>query len=227
MKKYTRGLSGLISEADRLRISEAVAEAEGKTSGEIVPYVVDRSDAYEVAEWRAGALFGVVAMGIFAAFRQFTEVWLPFTVGDAFLVTLLAGAGGALLTHSVPLLQRFFAGGALLDLRAGQRASQAFVSEEVFRTRDRTGILLFVSLLEHRVVVLGDAGINARVRQDDWDRVVAILTHAVRRRLLADGFVDAIRECGRLLRIQGVARRPDDTDELADDLRMQEGPSES
>ena len=50
----------LFSEADRARIQAAVHDAEGKTSGEIVPFVVERSDGYEAADWRGGALLGTV-----------------------------------------------------------------------------------------------------------------------------------------------------------------------
>ncbi|MEK9137917.1 MAG: hypothetical protein AAB393_12400, partial [Bacteroidota bacterium] len=152
----------LFSESSLKRIKEAVEEAERSTSGEIVPYVVEMSDTYEVAEWRAGVLSGVIALGVFAAVRRFTETRLPFDFVEMALVAMLASAAGALLAHFIPVLQRLFTGKHLIDLRVNQRAAQAFIAEEVFATRDRTGILIFLSLLEHRVLVLGDSGINAK-----------------------------------------------------------------
>jgi putative membrane protein len=212
--------SKLFSESDLIRIKVAVEEAEGKTSGEIVPYVVDMSDAYEVAEWRAGVLCGVIALGVFTALRQFTDVWLPFDFVEMALVAMLASAAGALLTHFVSPLQRLFAGRHLMDMRVHQRALQAFIAEEVFATRDRTGILIFLSLLERKVHVLGDSGINAKVQQSDWDGVTQLIVSGIREGKATDGLVAAIRECGRLLEAHGFRRPADDKDELPDNLRI-------
>lgn len=217
-----KNVSTMFSQADLARIKDAVGQAEGKTGGEIVPYVVEMSDTYEVAEWRAGVLAGVVALGAFAAVRQFTDAWLPLDFLEMTLVAMLASATGALATHFVPGLQRFFAGKHLINLRVHQRATRAFVSEEVFATRDRSGILIFVSLFERRVLVMGDSGINARVQQSDWDSIVQLLVSAVKEGRPADGFVEAIRKCGLLLARRGVERKPDDKDELGDNLRMED-----
>ncbi len=212
--------SKLFSESDLARIKEAVKQAEGNTSGEIVPYVVEMSDAYEIAEWRAGVLCGMIALGGFALVRRFTEAWLPFDFVEMSLVVMSAVATGALLTHFIPILQRFFAGKQLTDMRVRQRATQAFVAEEVFATANRTGILIFLSLLEHKVLVMGDSGINSRVQQADWDGVVQLIVKGVKDGNAADGLVTAIKECGRLLAQRGVQRSADDKDELSDNLRM-------
>lgn len=115
---------------------------------------------------------------------------------------------------------RRLVGRTLLDVRVHRRALQAFLTEEVFNTRDRTGILLFVSLREHRIEVLGDTGINAQVPPEAWADVVATLRHHIKTAGdLTAGLVDAIEQCGRLLERKGVAIRPDDTDELSNRVR--------
>jgi putative membrane protein len=119
-----------------------------------------------------------------------------------------------LLVQWVPALRRLLAGEELIDRRVTQRALQAFIEEEVFATRERTGILIFLSLMEHEVRVLGDAGINARVAQAEWEEVVRLITQGMRRGRAAEGLVEAIAQCGALLERCGVARRADDTDEL-------------
>ena len=97
-----------------------------------------------------------------------------------------------------------------------------FVEEEVFDTRDRTGILLFVSLFEHRIEVVGDSGINDKVEPAEWVEVVDLVRAGIRRQSLADGLVQAVERCGDLLHRRGVEVRPDDTDELADDVRVRD-----
>ena len=97
---------------------------------------------------------------------------------------------------------------------------RAFVEEEVFLTRDRTGILLFISLFEHRIEVLGDAGINRHVTADEWTDVVLRIREGIRGGHLADGLVEAIGMCGHLLDRGGIEVRPDDENELPDGVRI-------
>jgi putative membrane protein len=140
-------------------------------------------------------------------------------VAGVLIGTLAAFGIGAFAVRSIAPLKRFFAGTDLISRRVSQRAAAAFLSEEVFNTRERTGILLFLSLLEHRVMVMGDAGINARVLQSDWDRIVATVIQGIRDKRPADGLIEAISQCGALLREKGIQIRPDDRDELDDSLR--------
>ncbi len=213
-------VSRLFSETDRDRIRAAVVDAEQKTSGEIVPYVVDRCDTYEFAEWRGGALLGMTVATVFAALHELTPLWLPLDFAGLVIVTIVAFVAGMLMVRIFRPLKRVLAGGAEIDHRVSQRAAEAFVSEEVFKTQDRTGILLFVSLLEHRVLVVGDAGINRVVKKSDWEDVVATVIAGLKAGTPADGLVRAIGLCGELLQGSGVQRRADDTDELSDGLRM-------
>ena len=97
----------------------------------------------------------------------------------------------------------------------------AFLDQEVFRTRDRTGILLFLSLFEHRVVLLADSGIHEKVEEERWEAITARVAAGIRSGKPGPALVEAIRECGALLEQHGVARRADDRDELANELRQE------
>jgi putative membrane protein len=133
---------------------------------------------------------------------------------------------GALIATYVTPIQRLLAGNDLLDETVHRRALQSFVEEEVFATRDRTGILLFVSLQEHRIEVLGDTGINERVEPDDWAEIVARIRKGIRNNNLTEGLVEAIGMCGRLLERKGVGIRRDDENELSNTVRTPESPGE-
>lgn len=215
-----RSAEKIFTQADRDRIQAAVADAERRTSGEIVPVVVDECDPYEEAEWRAGALCGVMALSILAAVHLLTPVWLPLRFTEWLLVIVLCFVAAMMLTRFVRPVKRLFAGAKLMDKRVAQRASEAFIAEEVFATRERTGILLFVSLTEHKVIVLGDSGINARVQPSDWQAIVDTIVEGIIQDRLVDGLVNAIGKCGALLERMGVQVRPDDRDELKDNLRV-------
>lgn len=189
----------LFTQTELDRIAEAVRTAEQKTSGEIVPYFVEQSDRYEEAAWRGGALFSALALVAVAIFHLTSDQWHGLGPAEIGILVLGAMGIGIMVTHWVPPLKRLLAGEALLEQRVAQRAAQAFIAEEVFDTRDRTGILLFLSHLEHKVLVVGDSGINEKVGQPEWEEVVARLTRGINEGKAAEGFVDAIRRCGELL----------------------------
>lgn len=207
------------SDSDLESISHAVREAERKTSGEIVPYFVERSDAYQEAVWRGGAVFAAAALLILVLVHLFSETWHGIGPVEMAIIALGALALGLIITPRMAPLKRLLAGDDLMELRVAQRAAQAFIAEEVFKTRDRTGILLFLSLFEHKVLVVGDSGISQRVDQAAWEGVVAAVTRGIRDGKPADGLVEAIRLCGLLLEQRGVRRRRSDRNELPDRLR--------
>lgn len=213
-------MNAILTEPELARIKEAISAAETRTSGEIVPYIVAQSDKHEVALWRGAGLAALLAYAVILGLR-----WLPGWGAPQWLegitpvlVIVLTGVTGAVLTSLIPALKRRFAGRRRLIVTTHRRAVQAFLEKEVFLTRERTGILLFVSLLEHRIEVIGDTGINAKVDADDWTNVVATIQKNIKLGKLADGLVEGITECGSLLEKAGVAIRSDDTNELADDV---------
>ena len=215
-------IARLFPESDIGRIRQAVAAAELRTAGEIVPFVVERSDEYEEAEWRAGALVVAVVMCVVSGFYWVSDSWHSF---DIILLGLDSGAAfflGFLAARYLPPVKRFFAGRTLIARRVASRASEAFLSEEVFRTAERTGILLFVSVLEHRVLVLGDSGINAKVKKEEWNGIVRTIVDGIIAGKPVDGLVAAIEQSGKLLEVAGVRRSAADRDELSNDPRLRD-----
>ena len=208
-----------MNNADLEAIRAAVAEAEQNTSGEIVPYLVEESDGYPSALWKGTALGAFAGALLAEAIYFLGDFWggmIPLWIA---LPAAAGGAVGFLLSAYVPAIKRWMAGDSLLDLRTRQRAEMAFLEEEVFRTRDRTGILLFLSLFEHRVIVIGDSGINRQVEQGQWDGIVQTVAAGIRAGKPGEALVEGIRQCGELLERHGVAIKPDDLDELSNELR--------
>lgn len=214
-----------LSEADLDRVRVAVGEAEKRTAGEIVPFVVRQSGDYDVATWRAasvGALLAAAAaLGVSSLYDGWGLSWL-YASWAVEAATIAGGVVGALVGEYVPAVRRLLAGPGLLAETVHRRAAEAFLDEEVFGTRDRTGILLFVSLFEHRIEVVGDSGINAKVEAAEWVEVVDRVRAGIRQNDLAGGLVSAVDLCGDLLHRRGVALREDDADELSDGVRLRD-----
>ena len=214
-------LDAYFGAADRAAIEAAVKEVELTTAGEIVPFAVGRSDGYVEASWKgalSGALLFSAAAATLCEIRPYWGVLLPLWIA---LPPALGALTGFLLTLGVPALRRWLVAPEVLELRVRQRALGAFVQQEVFRTRDRTGILIFLSLFEHRVLVLGDAGINAGVEPRQWEEIAGAIADGVRRGQPGPALADGIRRCAGLLASR-VVRQPSDEDELGNTLRTAE-----
>lgn len=209
------------SKEDREKIARAVKEAEEKTSGEIVPCIVRKSDDYDEALWK-GSFFAGLFVFTVILFLHFSGAYPDVSL--KLLSVLVAGSSllAFLASMFLPVLRKYFAGSELISRRVHQRALEAFIEEEVFATKDRTGILIFISYYERMVVVLGDTKINELVTREEWTDVVQTITGGLKKGEALQGILHAIEKCGRLLERTGLYIKPDDTNELSNDFRIKE-----
>lgn len=208
------------TEAQKQQIEEAVKKAELQTSGEIVPYFVESSDRYEDFNLR-GALIGVMLSLFTIAFLSYSWA-LPFPITPLEIVIFVALSGLLfyLLIKYIRPLKKLIIPGSLMLERVEQQALVAFLEEEVFNTQKRTGILIFVSHFEHIVEVIGDRGINAKVKKEEWQEVVQLIVAGIKAKETTSGLVRGIDKCGELLARAGVNKPPDNPNELTDNIRV-------
>ncbi len=213
-------LRSKFSENDLNRVKAAVNEAESKISGEIVPVIVSKSGHYTIANYKAGvfsAALGFVLIIIFDRYVPSLAVHDPMLI---FFAVGIIGALGALAAHYIDPLKRLLLEQKHKDHATRQRAENAFLEEEVFNTRQRTGIMIFISFLEHEVIVMADSGISKVVEQKEWDKIVINLTDYIRRDKIVEGLEGALKRCGEILLEKGFVKTADDANELRDDLRI-------
>lgn len=217
-----------LTQEDRDRVSDAVAEAERKTSGEIIPVVVSRAGAYPEAvlllTLAITVLLVTVCWGLFqraslidqgwddAVRIHYNVAWVVATIVLAFLASflLLRFEPRALL----PLLQDKHKQEA-----ANRAAAEAFYRFRLTRTRARTAVLICVCLFERRVVVLGDEAINERLEQEDWDAVRDAVLDGVGEGDLPKGLIGGVALAGELL-ARNFPADPDNPDEVTNELRV-------
>lgn len=213
-KKIPCWLSRYLIDVDLPKIAESVQHAEAKTSGEIVPMVVERSST-------VGHVPGVLALVLFSGvlLLDLNSHWEALHEFGIYLTPLMA-----ILCYLVGiLLSRFWVVQRILTpnfdeaLQVEIRAELEFHRLNVGATEHRTGILIFISMMERRVVVLADQGISAHLPPETWQKLVADLVKALKERDLKGGLTEAIRACGELLS-QKLPAKAHDPNEIANDL---------
>jgi putative membrane protein len=191
MKVESSGKYFTSAELERIRL--AVTAAEASTSGEIATMVVARSDSYREAV-TLGAVLGAALMAlVIAIVSMHVTIWtyLPLTFILFFPVQRLM--------VRFPLLLRPFIARRRLHEAVQERAVRAFYEKGLYRTRDETGILIFISLFERRVWILGDRGINARISPAAWQQLTQTLTTGIKEGKACEALCTVIGRCGEEL----------------------------
>lgn len=167
----------ILSEMQRERLDELVAEAERRTKAQIVLAVIKRSDSYDELPWKAMAM-GVSIAGllvfVLGLLRGFSNS--NATVLVAVAATLGTGCALALMAIFVNAFARLFLSGHRAETEVLQYARSVFLTREIFATGGRTGILLLVSLFERQVVILPDSGLRGRLTGDAMRDIIARMT---------------------------------------------------
>ena len=219
--------SPILSDADRQRIGDAAAEAESHTAGEIVTILAERSDDYgDVAlAWSAiVALLALAALAIAPGFylglyETLTGGWVhEWTPRLVFAVALIVAAlkfGGMYLMLLWRKLRLWLTPAPIRNARVRARAVTCFKVGAERRTHGRTGILIYLSLAEHRAEIVADEAIAAKVPAEVWGDAMTAMLADLRQGRIADGMIVAVREVGVVL-AEHFPRHEGDVNELPD-----------
>ena len=202
-----------LTKAEQEQVSAAVREAEMTTSGEIVPMIVGKSHEYPMATTLCSLTFSL-PLALLLTHMVGSHLWLGSQNMWLFLTFLaLFGFGLWPLIARLPWLQYHFLNPREVEREVRQEALAAFYGEKLYKTADENGILLYISVLERKVWILADAGINNKIDPDTWKSAVGKLTAGIRQGQRCQAICDAIRETGDILRRHFPHQR-DDADEL-------------
>jgi putative membrane protein len=179
------------AEADENAIIAAVRAAEARSAGQIVCVLARRaSDPSAFVTLYAAALAFLAPWPLL--------VWTSLSAQQVFaaqigvFVALLALLGWTPL--GIALTPRHFK-----RRQAFRTALEQFFERGIGRTRNRAGVLIFVSLAEHYVRIIADKALDDRISEKDWRTAVEELTAHLRNGEITEGMVAAILRVGDLL----------------------------
>jgi putative membrane protein len=200
----------LLSEENRIAIEAAIKKAEAGTSGEIVFVTADASANYQHATLQ-GAIIGMAA-----AAAVFLMLPIVHTTTSLLWTEFLSFAIFYTLLPRLPW-RRWIISKQEMDARVHEAAFMQFYSSGLFRTRESNGVEIYLSLLERKVVVLGDRGIHEKMGDQHWQNVRDQIILGIKNGEASRGICAAIESCGKAL-AEHFPHRADDVNELPDQV---------
>lgn len=218
-----------ITDKDKKLISDAVKKAESKTSGEIATAFIKESYDYAINELLFSVVIGFIYFIIMMAFSIQIENWLSnmfWNYNSNYLLGFYGFSTFSVISFfyligNTMFIDRLIISKKMKQQKVHERALRYFVESGVYNTVHRTGILIFVSVLEQRVELLADSGINELIPQEKWDKIVAHVVTGVKQKEPAKFLSEAISDCGDLL-AEYFPIMADDENELSNEIEMLE-----
>ncbi|HEX6275098.1 MAG TPA: hypothetical protein VFZ53_18795 [Polyangiaceae bacterium] len=198
-------------EADaKRRATEAIRELEGQTSAELVVSVRLAAERHVATSLVFGAAVAALGLVVMLVSPQVYDVrTMPLEALVSFVLAALA-------CHFLPPLRRVLTPKRRRVEAARRGALRAFTELGVEKTKQRSGVLVFVALFERTAVVVADEGVPAALLGEAWSTHVAGLDERVAARDF-EGFLTHLLGFGPVLAAV-LPRRPDDANELADEV---------
>jgi putative membrane protein len=179
------------TQADDKAVSAAIHDAETRTCGQIVCVLAHSSSDYGYV-----SILWASALALFAPWPLI--YFTPWSVQRIFLLQLAVFIVAALVLSWTPL-RLVLVPGAVRRARAHRAALEQFVVRRIASTKNRCGILIFVSLAERYARIIADDGVAEKVHSAEWQAAIDALTSHMRDGRIAAGFVAAIERCGAVL----------------------------
>ncbi|MBN2403569.1 MAG: TPM domain-containing protein [Spirochaetes bacterium] len=196
-----------LSESDKKKIQNAVKEIEKITSGEIVPMVVSSSYSYPVSNYIGGFIFAFIIALLCVFILEDENLWLFLSIFmPAFIVMYV------LIKYSMTV-KKLFISDKEINEEVEEAAITQFFKHQLYKTKDQTGILLYISVFEKKVWILADHGINSKVEPNAWEKIVDLIVKGIKTKRQGEAIPEAIRKIGEML-CEHFPCKDDDTDEL-------------
>jgi len=214
-----------LSKENLEKIKKAVNKVEKKTSGEIATALIKESFDYAFYELMfavvCGFIYFMVAMFFYHSIeisiqKMFWEYQTSYLLIFYGLSTFIVIFGFYFLAN-LPFIDRLIVPKSVMRKKVNERAVRYFMESGVYNTRDRTGVLIFISLLERRVEILTDTGVSEKIPEEKWQSMIKHIIEGIKTGNFVENLTASINDCGKLLE-KNFPVKKDDKDELEDEI---------
>jgi len=215
-----------LKEQDFETIRNTVASVEAKTTGEIAVAVAPESAHYAYWELLAADLFAALVLIIMLPFSdkirtifrilywQNEPTWI---LPAFFIISCFAAIVIGFYVSNIPAVDRLIIPAKVKSSSVTHRAFRYFTESGVYDTAEHSGILIYVSYMEHQVRIIADSGISKKISQDMWNLIADELAENLKKGNTTEAFTTAIEKCGQLLE-ENFPPHEENPNELADGL---------
>lgn len=215
------------SKEEREHIKKTTVHAESRTIGEIAVMVVDHSGLYREAEIIGSVLLGsfssfIITEILFHASETVAEFFFHSTMWLFIPLAVMLFFPFKALFRSMPSLKFAFVGNKRKEEAVKERALRAFYEKGLYKTKQNTGVLFFLSLLERKVWVLADKGIHGKIHQNTLNKFANIVSQGIKEGRASEALCEAIMEAGEVL-AKHFPAAAGHVDELPDDVIFDSG----
>lgn len=218
-----------VSSDEHCIVTTAVAAAERHTDGEIVTVIAGQSDDYRETPiyWAVAAMF--LALAFIAVFPAQLAGLLTYATGGwehsyspseyltIIMLVLAAKFAAVHLIISWKPLRLALTPAAIKHMRVRARAIKLFKVSAEKRTMGLTGVLIYLSMAEHRAEIVADSAIASKVAPEVWGKAMAAMIVELRAGRPGEGMAAAVRDVGKVL-AEHFPKTSDNPNELPDRL---------
>ena len=194
-------------------IADAVREIEKQTDAELVVVVRGRSGPYRQADYLCGAILAFLGL-VFVLFSPFDfhTYWVPFDVIALFVI-------GTAICARLPVLRRLLTTKKFRANAARAGAAAMFYEAGIANTSSENGLLIYLSLLEHRLEIIADRGVLKAIPALVWNTTTFELKR-IARHCDPDELIASLRNLGSVL-AEHMPATGENPNELVDGPRIE------
>lgn len=182
----------MLNAHEKRALADTIKDVESRTDAEVVTVLARQSDNYLYIPTLWAAFIAL----LIAPLMQFLPWWLEYQ--QAFTLQWVLFIALAVLFRWRPLTM-WLIPQKVKFWRAANLARRQFLEHDLHSTKDRLGLLIFVSQAEHYVEILADRGLAEQITDESWQEIVENFIHEVKRGKTGEAFIHCVEKCGELL----------------------------
>ena len=206
------------------QIDDAIKNVEKKTSGEIAVAIAPESDSYSFYELFFGVIVGAVTFTTFILLsnqlipvleKQFWEMPKWFFAVFSGMISFFVIALVFILTN-IPFIDRKIIPLSVKNEAVETMAESTFFRAGINKTKEASGILIYISYLEQKVRILADFGIASKIEVSVWNQIAKNLADNLKTNA-TEAICEAVKECGKVLE-ENFPAKGENPDEISNEL---------